>query len=367
MANRLLCVYILVVLQSSLVPGLTGIGGALSRQNENCTGCLVEGTDYMIDVIEDGFNTTVFFATYIDFASWARVIKTVHVALASIGFAANAVTLVTIAKNEQEFSMAMRALLKHQAFVDGLACVMGAVISIEPDAFWKLNYVYIDYIVCVFWHSQAIYWAVSLVSIWNLVLMAAERYIAVVSPHTYQCVKRTHIAGVFCVMYLCFTIFFLVSGFLRMTYFDSMCYTKIDPVILCYWSVTIMFVFYIIPMICFIVLYSRIVFTLRSRNRQGSGIQSDVIDAASATLLRMAIAVTSVFVVAIGYAQCYFTLVYTSVIPYVLDSPQERAAIVLNTCNVVANPFIYGFMLPAFRRSLKKTFCVVCSPDRNVM
>ncbi|KAK2189931.1 hypothetical protein NP493_93g03010 [Ridgeia piscesae] len=68
---------------------------------------------------------------------------------------------------------------------------------------------------------------------------------------------------------------------------------------------------------------------------------------------------TSVFAVAIGYAQWYFTLVFTDTIPYGFVSPQERAAIVLNTCNVVANPFVYGFMLPAFRRSLKKTFgCV---------
>ena len=250
----------------------------------------------------------------------------------------------------------MRALLKHQAFVDGLACVLGVVISIEPEAFWKLNYVYIDYIVCVLWHSEAIYWAVSLVSIWNLVLMAVERYIAVLSPFTHQCVKGTHIAGVLCVLYLCFAIYLLVSGFLRMTYFDSMCYMTIHPELLCYWSVTNMFVFYIIPMMCFIVLYGRTVFTLRSRNLHGSGGQSDVIDAASALLLRMAIAVTSVFAVAIGYDQCYFTLVFTQTIPYVVDSPQERAAIVLNTCNVVANPFIYGFMLPAFRRSLKRPF-----------
>ncbi|KAI0227366.1 hypothetical protein LSAT2_022195 [Lamellibrachia satsuma] len=118
---------------------------------------------------------------------------------------------------------------------------------------------------------------------------------------------------------------------------------------------------------CFIVLYGRVVFTLRIRGNPGSAVKSDVINSASTTLLKMAIAVTSVFAVAIGYAQCYFTLVFTDIIEHVIDSPLEKAAIVLNTCNCVANPFVYVLMLPAFRRILKKTFrCMFVGQKSNV-
>ena len=72
---------------------------------------------------------------------------------------------------------------------------------------------------------------------------------------------------------------------------------------------------------CFIVLYGRVEFTLRIRGNPGSSVQSDVINSASTTLLKMAVAVTSVFAVAIGYAQCYFTVVFTGIIG--LDYPRS--------------------------------------------
>ena len=304
--------------------------------------------------IGDGVFTRI---TSEEHLTWVKVINIAHTTIASVGFTANLMTFVTIVRHGKEFSTAVRVLLTHQALVDGLACAMAAAISVEPEIFWKVNYFVIDYILCLFWHSEAIYWAVIMVSIWNLVLMAVERYVAVVYP--FESVKSKHIVGTFVVVYVLFALYLNVSGFLRTIYFNGMCGVAIFPTFRYYWSITNLFVFYLIPMVCFVVLYGRIVYTLRIGKRQGSAGQSDVIDAASATLLRMAIVVTSVFAVAIGYAQWYFTLVFTDTIPFGFKSPQERAAIVLNTCNVVANPFVYGFMLPAFRRSLKKTFgCV---------
>ena len=288
--------------------------------------------------------------------NWVKIISFTHTTIASIGVFANLVTIVTIVKHGEDFSLAVRVLLTHQALVDGLACAMATAISLEPEVFWKVNYFFIDYILCLFWHSEAIYWAVIMVSIWNLVLMAIERYIAVHYP--FASVNRKHIVGTFVVVYVFFALYLLLSGFLRTMFLFGRCGVLIIPIFHYYWSITNLFVFYLIPMVCFVFLYGRIVYTLRSRKGQGSAGQA-VFDAASATLLRMAIGVTSVFAVAIGYAQWYFTLVFTDTIRFGFVSPQERAAVVLNTCNVVANPFVYGFMLPAFCRSLKKTFgCV---------
>ena len=369
----LLSIYLITPHQTSLVASQTPSGDDSSQQNGTTERFRNYG-DETYDAEDIGnmlestnrnstgrhpisFDEVVTRKSPIRQGNWVKVINFIHTPIASVGVVANLVTMVTIVKHGEDFSLAVRVLLTHQALVDGLACAMATAISLEPEIFWKVNYIFIDYILCIFWHSEAIYWAVIMVSIWNLVLMAIERYIAVHYPFAY--VNRKHIVGTFVVVYVFFALYLLLSGFLRTIFLFGRCGVLFMPIFQFYWSITNLFVFYLIPMVCFVFLYGRIVYTLRSRKRQRSAGQADVIDAASATLLRMAIAVTSVFALAIGYAQWYFTMVSTGTIPHWFVSPEERAAIVLNTCNVVANPFVYGFMLPAFRRSLKKTFgCV---------
>ena len=298
---------------------------------------------------------------------WVKVINIAHTTFACVGFAANFITIVTIAKHGQDFSMVMRVLLTHQAWVDGLACAIAVLTSVQPFVLWKVNLFYVDYIICHVWHSEAMYWAIIMVSIWNMVLIAVERYIAVLYPFKHKYINRKHVVGIFVLMYIFFALYLLTSGFLRMAYYKGLCWLSLDTDFIYYWSITNLFLFYLIPMMSFIILYGRVVFTLRIRGISGSAVQSDVINAASITLLKMAIAVTSVFAVTIGYAQCYFTLVFTDIIEHVIDSPVQKAAIVLNTCNVVANPFLYVFILPAFRRSMKKTFrCMFGGQTSNV-
>ena len=369
----LLSIYVIIPHQASLVASQTPSGDDPSQQDGSMYSFDNDGNE-AYDAEDNGnmlestnrngtgrhpipFDDFIRRKSHVTQGNWVRVISFTHTTIASVGIFANLVTMVTIVKHGEEFSLAVRVLLTHQALVDGLACAMATAISLEPEYFWKINNFVIDYILCLFWHSEAIYWAVIMVSIWNLVLMAIERYIAVHYP--FASVNRKHIVGTFAVVYLFFALYLLLSGFLRTVFLFGWCGVLFRSFFHYYWSITNLFVFYLIPMVCFLFLYGRIVYTLRGRKRQGSAGQADVFDAASATLLRMAIAVTSVFAVAIGYAQWYFTLVFTETIAYGVLSPQERAAIFLNTCNVVANPFVYGFMLPAFRRSLKKTFgCV---------
>ena len=359
--------------ETSLVASQTNSGEARSHHRERFTWLATDGFadeiyggEYAGDAsYPPGWNETrqlLLVATNVvtignQQVNWMTVIGVAHTTIAFIGVVANFGTMVTIAKHGDEFSLAMRVLLTHQAFLDGLACVIAVVVSLEPKLFWKVNFVYIDYILCLFWHSEATYWSVTMVSIWNLVLIAVELYFAVLYPFKHQSVKRKHIVGVFCVMYFCFALYLLVSGFLRMKYVNGICMTMYQSAFLYYRAIINVFILYIIPMLCFIVLYSGVVRNLRSKKQAASRGQSD---AASGIILRMAITVMSVFAVAIGYAQCYFALSFTGIIRVVVYSPEKNAAIVLNTCNFVANPFVYGLMLPAFRRSLKKTFGCAC-------
>ena len=368
----LLSIYLITPHQTSLVASQTPSGDYPSQQNGSTYWSCNDGDEaYDAENIRNilksrnrnctatrrhpiPFGDFILRKSHVRQGNWVDVVSFTHTTISSVGLVANLVTMVTIVKHGEDFSLAVRVLLTHQALVDGLACAMATAMSLQPDYIWKINNFVIYYILCRFWHSEAIYWAVIMVSIWNLVLMAIERYIAVHYP--FASVNRKHIVGTFVVMYVFFALYLLLSGFLRTDFHFGRCGILFLPIFQYYWSITNLFVFYLIPMVCFVVLYSRIVYTLRIGKRQGSAGQAVVFDAASATLLRMGIAVTSVFAFAIGYAQWYFTLVFTDTIPHGFKSPQERAAIVLNTCNVVANPFVYGFMLPAFRRSLKKTF-----------
>ena len=90
--------------------------------------------------------------------NWMKVIGVAQTTIASIGVVANFGTMVTIATHGEEFSLVMRVLLTHHpAFLDGLACVIAVVISLESKLSWKTNCVYIEYIICVFWHTEATY------------------------------------------------------------------------------------------------------------------------------------------------------------------------------------------------------------------
>ena len=56
------------------------------------------------------------------------------------------------------------------------------IFSIIQPVMFTLNYPPLDFIICQCWHGQALYWAMIFVSVYNLVLIAFERFLAICKP-----------------------------------------------------------------------------------------------------------------------------------------------------------------------------------------
>ena len=54
--------------------------------------------------------------------------------------------------------------------------------SIIQPVMFTLNYPPLDFVICQCWHGQALYWAMIFVSVYNLVLIAFERFLAICKP-----------------------------------------------------------------------------------------------------------------------------------------------------------------------------------------
>ena len=95
---------------------------------------------------------------------------------------------------------------------------------------------------------------------------------------------------------------------------------------------------------------------LGKRMRSSTMAYSSVIDNANSLLTKTGAAITLVFVFTMGYDTIYYVLGMTGVVVYTFNSPLQKIGQLLAASNSVANPFIYVFLMPAFRDSLRKTF-----------
>ena len=95
---------------------------------------------------------------------------------------------------------------------------------------------------------------------------------------------------------------------------------------------------------------------LAFRERLKSSTCSSVIDDANTLMTKTGVAVTVTFVLSVGYNITHQCLGKIGAVAYVLNSPMQRVAMLLAAFNSVANPFVYVFLMPAFRDSLRKTF-----------
>ena len=112
---------------------------------------------------------------------WKDIMNYVQITCAVIGFMANSVVLFTLYREKGVFSEILLFLLKHQSICDGLVCLLLVVFQVPPFG-WKTHAWWLDFFLCHFWHSQGLFWMFVALSVWNLVLITGERYLAVCKP-----------------------------------------------------------------------------------------------------------------------------------------------------------------------------------------
>ena len=106
--------------------------------------------------------------------------------------------------------------------------------------------------------------------------------------------------------------------------------------------------------------------TFRERLKSSTLPCSSMMDKANALMTKTGVTVTVIFVLSMGYGIIYHILGEIGAVVFVLHSPLQKLGLLLSAFNSVANPFVYVLLMPAFRRSLRKTFhlptlrCDVC-------
>lgn len=157
---------------------------------------------------------------------------------------------------------------------------------------------------------QALYWISVCASIYNLILIASERFMAVIYPFHYQRIRLFHIYLLITINYL-FAICVLVGpgGFLQLQYHNGKCInayyftTKAFSDFMYFYALLWFFFSYVFPCAVFFILYGWIIFYIRRRLKQSNLGTSRIISNANDQITRCTIAVTVFFIIALGYGK----------------------------------------------------------------
>ena len=322
-----------------------------------------ENTDLRsVDSLSNGFDDNSTKETTLVAAqeTWSIVLDRCQLVLTCIGYVGNKVTFITLVKNGRMFSPGICLLLKHQALLDSAASAMGTILLLQPPL-WKTGRYGFDVVICHAWHSQGVYWTTITLSVWNLVAIAVERYVAVCHPFRYKQFQQTPIRVILASIYVgC--IVFKFPSYMQVRFEDDSCVNEylvrgeLGKDLYYAYSIVTLFSLYMLPAIAFVLLYGRIIASLRRHNTTTSG-SSKALKAVQSAITKSAFIVMAVFMATIGVASWAYTLGYTGVTSYEFGSPVQKIGVFLAVCNSCVNPFVYLLFMPPFRDSLRKTFC----------
>ena len=113
---------------------------------------------------------------------------------------------------------------------------------------------------------------------------------------------------------------------------------------------------HVLPLIAFIVLYGAVSYTFQQRRKSKDLASSRVIDRASADLSKSAVTITIIFILSLSPGFWYYLLGATTIVKYIPSTRIVKVTLWLISINSTANPFVYALLMPAYRRSFKKTF-----------
>ena len=291
-----------------------------------------------------------------------------------IGLLANIVTFFTLTFNNDEFPRNGRILLVHQTVADMIVCLMSIGIYTQ-NYMWLTGNETFDLILCQAWHGQALYWGIVLVSVWNVVLIAYERFIVinkVNNPKNYRVIHKKDIIKTFITVYMMSFVFLLPAYFwlkyehdektpkcsTEEPYFEGVAFEKF----LQFYGVLWFLIVYAIPVGCLILLYTKMRLTLHQQHQTfreligNSNSMTIKLDNANRQITKTAIAQSIAFFISLSWDAFYCLLGFTGAIPYEFNKPLQVTGVFLATLNSCATPFIYTTTMPIFRKAFKEMF-----------
>ncbi len=292
---------------------------------------------------------------------WITMFDKAQLTVTVCGFVANVVTFITLTDSGKGFSPTIRFLLQHQALVDSWVCCLGILILVQPFM-WKTGIMTLDLIICYVIHSQVIYWSALWLSIWNLVVIAIERYLAICHPFKHQHMKSIVTHRVIPILYF-LSVIILIPVSLQVRFREQQCYSEYFlpgvtvKKFMSFYSIFWFVQAYAVPCALFFILYGLVLLALRNRRQDNVLGSSKVIDKANKEITKMSIIVTTIFIISLGFDSWYYLLGKIGVTQYMFNSPLQKIGVFFSVVNSCVNPYIYAASMPVYRESIIQTFC----------
>ena len=302
------------------------------------------------------------------------VVTSLKTSITVIGLLANIATFFTLTFNNDEFPRNGRILLLHQTVADMIVCLMSIGIYTQ-NYMWLTGNKTFDLILCQAWHGQALYWGMVLVSVWNVVLIAYERFIVinkVNDPMNYREIHKKDIIKAFITVYVMSFVFLLPAYFwVKYEYDEKTPKCRCDQRyvegiefenFLKFYGVLWFLIVYAVPIGCLILLYGKMRLTLHQQHQTfrellgNSNSMAIKLDNANRQITKTAVAQSIAFIISIGWDAFYCLLGFTGAIPYEFNKPLQVTGVFLATLHSCATPFIYATTMPIFRKAFKEMF-----------
>ena len=294
------------------------------------------------------------------------------VLVTAIGLIANFVALLTLIFSKSRFSTRpTRILLINQTFVDTFVCVLGISIFTHTDMSMTGNKS-MDFFLCHALRSQAMFWIFVLLSVWNVVFIAFDRFQVINNTGSPRNIRIRRRKVVLMIMYIVSTILLVPCCFtVRYDPDTGVCKEDSSYIdndngddgflkFLIFYGYVWFFTMYIIPIGCLAVMYAEVVLKLKRTQRTLGEIldkrSSLVLDTADRQLTQMAITIGIVFIISLSWDAFYCLLGFTGVTSYEFNSLLQITGVFLATVDSCATPFIYVFTMSKFRAGVKETF-----------
>ena len=300
---------------------------------------------------------------------WTELVVMGQLVTVILGFVSNMATAITLWVNGDAFSTtALLVLFRHQSVADAGVCFTTALLILIPPT-WLTGLYYLDLLICHVWHSTYVYGIFLIASVWNLVFIALERYLAVVKPFHHQQLTTYIIYIMLSTSYIIILITYLPLVIIQTVLKEDGCYsvvtfqTEVDRMVMFIFSIYVFVVDYALPTSIFVVSYGAVIMTFQSRSKSQNLASSRVIDKASTELTKTAFIVTIIYIFSMASGFWNYLLGNIGVTTFDITGVLHQLGMWLCSINSLANPFIYAMLIPAFRRSVKKTFCGGCQPS----
>ena len=286
---------------------------------------------------------------------WLMVFNKIQLTFAIAGALMNISTFVALNK-AGSLNRMVSFLMKHQALLDFFVCLFYGIIRQQP-LMWGTGIQIIDIIVCYVWHSNVLAWLCFLLSVWSLILLSFDRFLAICKPFIYMNMTKSKMILYISIIYIWNIGISIPISIYIVEFNNGQCEQEFKLGFMRYYAIFLSISSYLAPCVLIVILYGKIVLSLRKRQRDGHNLgRSAVIDVATKQLTKSAAIVTTIFILTLGTTSVMMPLSILGAVELTVNSPLTKIDDFLNVLNSCANPVVYLCVLPSYRQEVIKLF-----------